>query len=328
LYVLERDLNLVGCMLSLQVNRFMRTTTIGSFPPMGEDLERAIRNVTDLQRRFGIEILSDGEQRRDMIGYFSSSLPGLSLHNKTSSVMGKILPMRNPEGFPKIDDFKFVKSIYPESEIKVSITGPVTLGFMCAFGGIRGYYSSMKDPRLYADLSEALKGIVNCLSDLGAYVQVDEPGLSQGFMDPVEAVKFIDHVASDSDWEKMSIHVCGELRTFKIAEHLLNLTNFGILSHAFAGKAEKSNIDVFSRRELQNTGKKLGIGCISVTPTKVETVDLPDDVVHLIVKLVERTGEENIAYVHPDCGLRASPPYVVEKILENLQLGVRRVRGR
>ena len=109
---------------------------------------------------------------------------------------------------------------------------------------------------------------------------------------------------------------------FKIAPTLLKLTNFGILSHAFAGKTEKSNVDVYSGKDLQNAGKKLGIGCISVTPTTVEAVDSPDDVVRLVEKLFERTGEENIAYVHPDCGLKASPPNIVEKILENLQRGV------
>ena len=51
----------------------MKITTIGSFPPMGSDVEKAIREVIALQRKYGVEVLSDGEQRLDMIGYFSSS---------------------------------------------------------------------------------------------------------------------------------------------------------------------------------------------------------------------------------------------------------------
>ncbi|HJX22965.1 MAG TPA: hypothetical protein VJ574_00955 [Candidatus Bathyarchaeia archaeon] len=300
----------------------LKITTIGSFPPCGGDIQNAIQEVIALQRRCDIDILSDGEQRMDMIGYFSSAIPGLDFKNGLSSIKGKIKSMPNIGDFSKVKDLKFIKSLVPESEIKISITGPVTLGFMCSFGGVSAPYSDMRDKKLYVDLVEPLRQLVTELSRLGAYVQIDEPGLSQGFMEPVEAVRLIDSVATHCVYDKTSVHVCGNLRTYDLIGHLLKLKNIGILSHAFAGETERGNIELVSRKSFSECGKRLGLGCIAVTPTKTDAVDKPNEVADLIRRIRKKLGEDRIAYLHPDCGLRASPTNVVEKILQNLKLGM------
>ena len=305
----------------------LRITTIGSFPPYGGDIQGAIKRVIDLQRRCGVEILSDGEQRMDMIGYFSSAIPGLDLRNGLSSIKGRIRSMSNIEDFSKVNDLKFIRSLVPESEVKVSITGPVTLGFMCSFGGVSAPYSNMRDKKLYIDLVEPLQQMVTELSRLGAYVQIDEPGLSQGFMEPTEALSIIDSVAVHGLYDRTSVHVCGNLRTYNLMEHLLKLKNIGILSHAFAGETERGNMELVSRKSFSEFGKRLGLGCIAVTPTKTDAVDKPNEVADLIRTIREKLGDDRIAYLHPDCGLRASPANVVQEILKNLKLGSEERKG-
>ena len=59
-----------------------------------------------------------------------------------------------------------------------------------------------------------------------------------------------------------------------------------------------------------------------MTPTKTDAVDKPNEVADLIRRMREKLGEDRIAYLHPDCGLRVSPTNVVEKILQNLKLGM------
>lgn len=78
-------------------------------------------------------MVSDGEQRTDIINYFN------------------------------LRDVK----------VKVSITGPITLGFACAYTGVE-HYNGMRDMRLYSDFASALKPLATAIAKTGCYVQIDE----------------------------------------------------------------------------------------------------------------------------------------------------------
>ena len=68
----------------------MFTTVIGSYPRRFAELgeEAIIQSVND-QREAGIDLVSDGQTRFDMIEYFARAISGYSF-GKSSYVEGKI----------------------------------------------------------------------------------------------------------------------------------------------------------------------------------------------------------------------------------------------
>jgi methionine synthase II (cobalamin-independent) len=294
------------------------------------DIDEAIRAIVDLQLRTRMDIISDGEQRADMITYFEE-IPGLRRGTKGLVVDSKILPPPEPLDLAKTKDFILAKDYLrtlgrEDIALKTAITGPITLGVTCAAAGLK-YYSGLRDHRLYRDLSEALEPLISTLLKLGSYVQIDEPGLSARYMVPAVAVPILKDLFNRVNTSKkisgsLSIHVCGRLdKSLKIVESLLGL-NLDVVSLAFSGPTERSNIDQLSESLLEGSGKHLGVGCTSVSITQKETVEGAEDIYKRIKEVCDKVGRKNVAYAHPDCGLKGTPLEVSEFILQRLSEGV------
>ena len=298
------------------------TTTIGSLYRFSPDLDESIDKAIEFQREFGIDVFSDGEQRADMISYFAESFTGLAVENGVPIVTGKIELGAAPEEFSKVKDLIRIRERHPEIKVKVAITGPTTLGMTCGSRRIKGGYSSILDYSLYEDLAIALVPIAKALADNGAYVQLDEPFLSQGYRDLAARVKLLDVIARNMPRERVSVHVCGFIGGFGVIDHLLKLKNVSTLSFAFAGKTELPNIEHISRKAFEDNNKKLGAGCITVTPMTEKDVGTASDVSAKLGEIASRVGRENIAYAHPDCGMRVTSKPLVPLIMRNLRAGV------
>lgn len=308
--------------------KFMKTV-IGSFPPKKLALEDAIKWAVDIQLKHDIDIISDGEQRADMINYFSS-LPGLGIKPRGPYIKSKILPFEEPKSFVKLRDLQFVRD-YLRSKgredlaVKVSVTGPVTLGFSCALNGL-DYYSSIRDMKLYYDFAQALKPLITETAKTGCYLQVDEPSLSAGVMSSKDAVKIINEALSGlstavREKEKLVIHICGAFNE-KMFNDFLNL-DAPILSLAFSAQNVRKNLEVISNSALRSGGKRLGVGCVSVQVAKREDVEKLDVVVERLRVIMNKIGKERVAFLHPDCGLRSTSEEAVEPILEVLTSSAR-----
>ncbi|MBS7628731.1 hypothetical protein KEJ23_01970, partial [Candidatus Bathyarchaeota archaeon] len=168
----------------------IKKTVIGSFPPISHDYEESMRRIVDIQLQYGMDIISDGEQRADMITYFRD-IPGLEPGQMGLRVCSKIIPPEDPGETIKVKDFITVRDYLKkigraDVTVKTAITGPVTLGVACAASGL-SYYSGPNDMNLYLDLSRALGSIATQLLRMDSYVQIDEPGLSAGFISPSKA---------------------------------------------------------------------------------------------------------------------------------------------
>ncbi|MHA2403131.1 MAG: hypothetical protein ACXADH_09105 [Candidatus Kariarchaeaceae archaeon] len=298
-------------MLMIRLTR----AVVGSFPSFDDsDIENSILKIIDTQLKYGIDVLSDGEQRTDMITYFTEVIQGIK---------SKIKPPEELTTFSKINDFKFVKNYLEQNrktnKIKLTITGPVTLGFSC---GLNGYeespYSTVKDLQIYADVSSALKPIADEFQKIGALVQIDEPGLSAGYLNYKEFSKelfqWINEMTANLNPENTIMHICGRIPK-RLLEIVLQFENIGIFSFAFDGLVEKDNIDIISRQILEDHDKKLGFGCISGVN---QVLSDPETVKSNIVAAVEKIGVENIAFIHPDCGLRVLSPENAEVVLKNM----------
>jgi 5-methyltetrahydropteroyltriglutamate--homocysteine methyltransferase len=304
----------------------IRRTVVGSLPKLHGSIKDAIETAIDLQLKYGIDLISDGEQRSDMVGYFEQ-IPGLERRGSRLSISERIEPMVDPSGFFKIMDLKTAqkhlkKKDIENVDIKTSITGPITLGYTCAVHGEIGHYSDMRDHEIYSDLADALGPLIQELLEMGSYVQIDEPGLSANYMKPEKAViilnKMLKSISYNSDSkEKISVHVCGDLtKTKNLVNNLLKI-RVNTLSLEFSGK--KENIDLISKEKLVKSRKKIGLGCISTTPEEIKEVDRVPKILQRLKNIQDKIELSNIRYIHPDCGLAATSKEVTNRILRNMK---------
>ncbi len=300
----------------------LTTTTIGSLFRFNPDLKKSIEGALQFQLEHGIDILSDGEQRADMVAYFAESFEGLGVENGTPVVLGKISLKNGPGEFSKVKDLEYVRSRHPDLRIKVAITGPTTLGMTCGSRRIKSHYKNILDFTLYEDIATSLAPIARAITDTGAYVQIDEPFLSQGYRDLEARVGLIDSITDGLPRDKVSVHVCGFVGGHGVVDRLLDLENVSVLSFAFAGRTEHRNIEHVTRKGFEEGDKRLGAGCIAVTPLSEGEVNTPDAVASKLRDIASKVGRENIAYAHPDCGMRATNKSLVPIILNNMRAGV------
>lgn len=299
----------------------LRTTTIGSLPRFAEDIEDALVNAIEFQQSMGLDLLTDGEQRSDMVSYFAESFQGLDVKNGLPVVSGEIRLRGRPEEFSKVKDLDTILRRFPDTTVKIALTGPTTLGMTCASRKIESHYRGLLDFTLYEDIASALIPIAESLIDRGAHVQIDEPFLSQGFKDLPARVALIDRIAEGLPRNHVSLHVCGYIGRFDIVNHLLGLENVSTLSFAFSGQTEKRNIEHIDQKSFEDHTMTLGAGCISVTPLSEKEIDSTDMVKTKLGQIADRIGWENIEYIHPDCGLRATKKDLVPIILKNMRAG-------
>lgn len=307
----------------------IETTVVGSFPKSDSPLEEAIREIVDLQLHYGIDLITDGEQRNNMIQYFEQ-IPGLEKLGDGLRIAGKIEPMERDriDEFYKIKDYKTVKSILESLEkesvkIKIGITGPMTLGTLCASTDINStlkYYDLDDEEALYSDFSSALLPLVERALNIGAYVQIDEPLLSTGQISLESAEKILKgfdvHLPSFSlEEEKVSIHVCGSIKSVPNLYDVLLGLDIPTLSLGFSGEKEKENLDIISKVSLEEHGKKLAAGFISNINIEDERI-----IMERYNRIEENAGRENIKYIQPDCGFRMTPPEKVRLILEKMKM--------
>lgn len=298
------------------------TTTIGSLGRFDKDLHRSIETALRLQQEHRIDILSDGEQRADMVSYFAESFAGLGIEDGAPVVLGRIALKDDPNQFSKVQDLDYILGKHPGLKVKVAITGPTTLGMTCGSRKIKSHYRNLLDFKMYEDIADALAPIARAITDRGAYVQIDEPFLSQGYRDLKTRVELLDVVADGLPRDKVTAHVCGFIGKFGVVEHLLRLENVSVLSFAFAGRIERPNIEHIFRKDFEDAGVKLGAGCISVVPMTEMEVDTAEAVSERLREIASRVGRDNIAFAHPDCGMRATNKSLVPIILHNLRAGV------
>jgi methionine synthase II (cobalamin-independent) len=299
----------------------LTTTTIGSLSRFDPDLHKSIDRALAFQREHRLGVLTDGEQRTDMISYFAESFEGLAVENGSPVVVGPISLRGPPEDFSKVKDLEFIRSKHPDLKIKVALTGPTTLGMTCASKKIKSHYKNIMDFDLYEDIAIALAPLAKALVDRGSLVQIDEPFLSSGHRDIEARVDLLDYLANGLPKEKMSVHVCGFIGQPRLVDDLLQLENYSVLSFGFAGRVEAPNIEHIAK-DFKAHGKKLGAGCIKVTPVSEKDVDPPQEVSQRLERIASKVGRENIAYAHPDCGMRATDKSLVPLILKNMRAGV------
>lgn len=276
----------------------------------------AVIAVVREQELAGIDIPSDGEQRREeMVEYFAERLGGFKFYGPVRvwgnnyfnkpAVVDKIV-YKEPI---TLSEYLFLRKVSTRKIVKVTITGPYTI----ADWSFNEYYSTKEE--LVKELSSIINKELKMLADNGAlFIQIDEPALTT-HPDEVEwALELIDRTADNIN-AKIGLHVCYSNYRL-LMPHLDNLRNISQLLLEFANR-RFTDLDI-----LKDFPLEIGLGVIDVHSKRIES---PEEVSLAIKKALNYIDADRI-YINPDCGLKLMPREVARLKMENMVKGTMIVR--
>jgi 5-methyltetrahydropteroyltriglutamate--homocysteine methyltransferase len=286
------------------------TTVVGSYPPVKgrglfalvDPLKTAVETAVADQVAAGIDIISDGQVRADMIRSFASRLPGV----QGQDVIGPVQPASSPI---TVRDTKYALTKHPK--VKGIITGPSSLAH--ALHIATPAYRTKEE--LALDLAKALREEARHLAALGITIlQIDEPILSTGVADLPTGREAVGIITSGLS-VPVCLHVCGN--TGSIVDDLLKMP-VTILDFEFS--RNPANLETIGKKDL--AGKYVGYGCIDSTSDAVEPVEA---IVRHIGKGVEVFSPDRML-IDPDCGMRMRTREAAFAKLSNMVMAAREVR--
>jgi 5-methyltetrahydropteroyltriglutamate--homocysteine methyltransferase len=292
------------------INKVLATTVVGSYPvvkgsglrSLFDPLHTAVERAVDDQIKAGIDIISDGQVRGDMIQVFASKLPGI----KGQEVIGQVQPASGPI---TVGDTKYALTKAPK--VKGIITGPTTL----AYGLHIDTPMYRNKEELALDLAEALIPEAKALEAAGiALLQIDEPMFSTGMADLDIGKQAVGRITAALH-VPTCMHVCGNLGN--VIDEILKF-NVNVLDFEFANNP--ANLDLLSRRDL--TGRMIGYGCVDSTTDHIESVA---EIRKRIEKGIE-IFDPRIMLLDPDCGMRMRSREAAYHKLKNLADAAKEVR--
>jgi len=275
----------------------------------------AIEHSVKSQVNAGIDIISDGQVRGEMVESFAKSIPGCKIEGNTCVINSKIISPSQKIGVQDLKlAIKYMNQELDESDlstkdkkkkgVKGIITGPSTIVQSSQIGPI---YKNKEIAII--DMANALKSEAIALEKAGAkIIQIDEPFLSTGLINMDVAREAIDIISRDLTIP-VAIHCCGDIK--EIFPHLIDL-NVDIIDCEFAG--QPTNLDVLESYSTNIKGKKIGLGVVDTKKSSVESVE---EIAKRIEKGLDIVGDNNL-YIDPDCGMRLFSDEIAFNKLKNM----------
>jgi 5-methyltetrahydropteroyltriglutamate--homocysteine methyltransferase len=299
---------------------------------LAEIHEVAIKAAVKDQELAGIDIVSDGELRRDNdVDYFLARIPGVHIRQRAKTDYFDYYDAEVTRPLPEIpddedaaldlaSDFKFTRQLTCKP-VKFSFTGPFSLSRRIRDEA----YQNPGD--LVRALARRLNAEARALAAAGAdFLQIDEPFLA-GYPEHVElAVEAVNIVTEHVDvtW---ALHVCYGNRYARPSWE----GHYDFLFPAVKAARVDQIVLEFARKGLDDLrligqhgwDKWLGFGVIDVKTSEVET---PELVAQRIRRALEYVPAERLM-INPDCGLRHLAPEVARRKLRAMVAGVAAVRA-
>jgi len=298
--------------------------------------DMAIKAVLKDQEVAGIDVVTDGELRRDNdVDHLLARVPGVVAREPVKAFYFDYLDLELQDRIPAVGpgplglaaDLAFTRT-YTERPVRFSMTGPFSLSRRLRTGDGAGYGDSAGRAELVLDLARVLNAEATALAAAGAeLLQLDEPFLA-GYPEHVElAIEAVNVVVADVPvtW---ALHVCyGNRYARPLWEGHYDFLFPAVLDAAvdqllleFARKGD----DDLALIEKHGWDRVLGVGVLDVKTAEVESVPL-----------VERRIERALAYVPPerllvtpDCGLRHLPATAARAKLRAMTSAAAAVRAR
>jgi 5-methyltetrahydropteroyltriglutamate--homocysteine methyltransferase len=300
---------------------------------LGEIHEVAIKAAVKDQEVAGIDIVSDGELRRDNdIDYFLARIPGVHIPQRAKTdyydyydaEVVKPLPAPSSAAGPGLalaDDFRFTRQL-TDRPVKFSFTGPFSLSRRISDSGA---YASPGE--LVRALARILNAEARSLAEAGAdFLQIDEPFLA-GYPEQVELAVEAVNIVVDGVAATWALHVCYGNRYARPSWE----GHYDFLFPAVKAARVDQIVLEFARKGLDDLrligqhewDRWLGLGVIDVKTSEVEPVSLVADRIRRALEYLP-AGR---LMINPDCGLRHLAPEVARQKLRAMVSGVALVRA-
>ena len=287
--------------------------------------DAAVKAAIKDQEVAGIDVVSDGELRRDnMIDYFALRLPGVeidrgakaSYYDFYDSVVRARMPMA-PLGL--VEHFRFLRR-FTERRTKVSITGPHSL-----VKRIRNEYYPGEE-EFAVEIARIMNLELRELVRAGAEeIQIDEPYYSGFPGDLAWGVRAINALVEGVD-ARLSLHVCYGNRygkpSWEGSYRYLFPAVLDARIHQLTLEFARRGADDLRLFKEFDPPFTLGLGVVDV---KAHDVESPAVVAERIRQALAVLSPERVA-INPDCGLLHLPRDVAFAKLTALVEGTRLVR--
>ena len=276
-------------------------------PYLAEAQDDATRLAIRAQERAGLDIVTDGEIRRESYSNrFATALEGIDIDNPGTAldrsghpnpvprIVGRIRRKRPVE----LDDFLFLKKNTSRTT-KITVPGPFTMSQQAQ----NDYYPSPAEAAM--DYAAAVNEEIRDLFAAGAdIVQIDEPYMQArpekareyGLQALNRALEGIEGVTA--------VHICFGYAAI-IHERPSGYSFLPELAHSpvqqVSIETAQSNLDCAVLQKL--AGKKILVGCIDLSDRKVET---PAQVAARVQRALQYVKPEDVI-VAPDCGMKYLP---------------------
>jgi 5-methyltetrahydropteroyltriglutamate--homocysteine methyltransferase len=318
-------------------DHFIMTTVVGSYPKPKwlnrmsdlyeegevdeEDLQEAeddaARLITDEHERAGLDVVVDGEMRRnEMVEFFADRIEGYEFNGPVKVWGHNTFDKPSVESEVEydeswlVDEYEFTASV-TDKPVKVPITGPYTLASW-------SFNEAYEDEEALAfDLAELVNEEIEKLVDAGArYIQIDEPALATTPDDHQIVGDCLERIVEDIPEDvRIGLHVCygdyfriyPDILEFPVDEFDLELAN-----------GDYEQLDVFKDPGFT---KDLALGVSDVHVAEVESVE---EIKENILKGLEVVPPERLV-VSPDCGVKLLPRDVAYGKMENMVKAAREV---
>ena len=272
-----------------------------------EKQDKATRSAIQDQENAGLDIITDGEQRRESYSNrFATALEGVDTENPGSTLnrSGKPIPVPRVTGKVRrkhpvqLRDLQFLRA-HTKKTIKMTVPGPFTMSKQAQ----NEFYKS--DEAMALDYAAAVNEEIKDLFAAGAdIVQIDEPWMQQH---PEKAreygLKTLDR-ALDGVTGTVAVHLC-----FGYAAVVHDKpTGYSFLPELEGSRVAQVSIEAaqpkLDLKVLEKLpSKTIILGVIDLSDLTVET---PEVVAERIRKALPYVPAERIV-VAPDCGMKYLP---------------------
>ncbi len=268
--------------------------------------DAAVKAAIKDQEVAGVDIISDGELRRDnMIDHFAARLPGVQIDHASKkfyydfydSVVRAKMPTTS---LGLVEEFRFLRR-FTERRTKVSITGPHSL-----VKRIRNEYY-LSEEAFALEIARVMNVELRELVKAGATdIQIDEPYYSGFPEDLAWGVVAINTLVEGVE-ARIGLHICYGNRygkpSWEGSYRYLFPAILGARVHQLTlefGRRGEEDVQLFKEFDPSFA---LGLGVIDVKTHDVET---PAIVAERIRKALEIVPAKQLS-VNPDCGLLHLP---------------------
>jgi 5-methyltetrahydropteroyltriglutamate--homocysteine methyltransferase len=297
-------------------------------PYLAEALDDATQIAIDMQEEVGLDIITDGEIRRESYSNrFATALDGVDLDNPGTALdrSGHPNPVPRVTGDIRrrhsvmVEDVRFLKS-RTGKQVKITVPGPFTMAQQAQidhYGGSRELAAM--------DYAIAVNAEIRDLFAAGAdIVQIDEPYMQAR---PEEARQFglrALNTALEGVKGTTAVHICFGYAAI-IHARPTNGYSFlpelaGCSCNQISIETAQSNLDCSVLTQLK--GKKIMLGVLDLSDPEVETAGT-------VAKRIKRAlpfFDAKDLIIAPDCGMKYLPRAVAMGKLAAMVAGARLVR--